>query len=203
MDHHQVEMVNDGLDALNRLKISIYDLVILDISMPGMEGLEVLKNFREAGGTASVLLLTGRNTIDDVEKGFDAGADDYLKKPFHGRELNARVKALLKRPTVVLGNVLPFAHIVLDRENYRVTSQGKEIALLPKEFTLLEFFMRHPNRVFSAEALLNRVWEADSDATEEAVTTCIKRLRQKIDVEGKPSLIRTMRGAGYKLEESQ
>jgi two-component system OmpR family response regulator len=193
--------VHDGEDALARLKVYDYDLIILDIGMPGLSGFEVLTSYRSNGGVSPVLFLTGKNTIEDVERGFAAGADDYLRKPFHGKELTARVKALLRRPQSLVGNVLGFGALSLDRENYRVTKDGAELQLLPKEFALLEFFMRHPNRVFAPEALLNRVWTAESEATVDAVTTCIKRLRQKIDDEGKQSYIRTVRGAGYRLEE--
>ncbi|HEY9776808.1 MAG TPA: response regulator transcription factor [Planktothrix sp.] len=201
LDHHNVEIVHDGEDALARLKVYDYDLIILDIGMPGLSGFEVLTSYRSNGGVSPVLFLTGKNTIEDVERGFAAGADDYLRKPFHGKELTARVKALLRRPQSLVGNVLGFGALSLDRENYRVTKDGAELQLLPKEFALLEFFMRHPNRVFAPEALLNRVWTAESEATVDAVTTCIKRLRQKIDDEGKQSYIRTVRGAGYRLEE--
>lgn len=200
VDHHNVEISNDGDDALNRLRLSEYDLIILDVGMPGKSGLEVLQEFRSRGGATPVLMLTGKNSVDDVERGFETGADDYLTKPFHGRELTARLRALLRRPGSIVGTILTVGDLVLDRENYRVARNGSPIELLPKEFDLLEFFMRNVNRVFTAEALLNRVWTADSEATTDAVTSCIKRLRKKIDVEGKPSMIRTMRGVGYKLE---
>lgn len=201
LDHHHVEVVNDGDSAVALLKASEFDLIVLDVNMPGKTGIDVLRWFRATRGKCPVLLLTGNDTIADIELGFESGADDYLKKPFHGKELTARIKALLRRPPAMLGNVLTFANLVLDRELYKVTRNGEEISLLPKEFALLEFFMRNPNRVFTAEALLNRVWHSESDATTEAVTTCIKRLRQKIDSDDVQSLIRTIRGAGYKLEE--
>ncbi|HEY9719309.1 MAG TPA: response regulator transcription factor [Trichormus sp.] len=203
LEHHNVESVHDGNDALEHLKISEYDIVVLDIGLPGISGLEVLKELRTSGSTTPVLILTGKTTVDDVEKGFEAGADDYLRKPFHGKELMARIRALLRRPQSMVGNVLTFGNLVLDRENYKVTKDGHNVNLLPKEFSLLEFFMRHPNRVFAPEALLNRVWSSDSDATIEAVTTCIKRLRQKIDTAGQASLICTVRGAGYRLQEDE
>ncbi|CAN5698796.1 response regulator transcription factor [soil metagenome] len=200
LDNHNVEMVHDGVAALERLKISEYDLVVLDLGMPAMGGMEVLSAFRAEGGLTPVLLLTGKDSIQDKESGFDAGADDYLTKPFHGKELTARIRALLRRPPSYTGTVLTFANLVLDRNGYAVTVGGQKLSLLPKEFDLLEFFMRNPNRVFAPEAILNRVWAADSEATVDAVTTCIKRLRKKIDVDSKPSLINTIRGAGYKLE---
>ncbi|MBS2002901.1 MAG: response regulator transcription factor [Cyanobacteria bacterium SZAS LIN-5] len=199
-DNHNVEMVHTGLDAIERLKISEYDLVVLDITMPLMDGMQVLSDFRASGGTTPILMLTGQDSIQDKERGFDAGADDYLTKPFHGKELTARIRALLRRPPAYTGNVLTFANLKLDKNNYAVLVDSNKVSLLPKEFDLLEFFMRNPNRVFAPETILTRVWAADSEATVEAVTTCIKRLRKKIDVEGTPSLINTIRGAGYKLE---
>jgi len=199
-DHNNIEAVHDGLHACELLKTSEYDLVVLDVCMPGMSGLDVLKKFRANQGMTPVLILTGRDSVDDVEKGFEAGADDYLRKPFHGKELASRVKALLRRPHTLVGSVLSCGDIVFDIESFRVTRNGEEISLLPKEYALLEFFMRNPNKVFTAEALLNRVWHLDSDATIDAVTTCISRLRQKIDSDPSHSLIRTMRGVGYKLE---
>jgi DNA-binding response OmpR family regulator len=203
LEHHNVEAVHDGHDTLEHLKISEYDIIVLDIGLPGISGLEVLKELRTSGSTTPVIILTGKTSVDDVEKGFEAGADDYLRKPFHGKELMARIRALLRRPQSMVVNVLTFGNLVLDRENYKVTKDGHNVNLLPKEFALLEFFMRHPNRVFAPEALLNRVWSSDSDATIEAVTTCIKRLRQKIDTQGQASFICTVRGAGYRLQEDE
>jgi DNA-binding response OmpR family regulator len=199
-DSHNVELAHDGAEALNRIKTSDYDLIILDIGMPLLSGTEVLTSLRSRGCTTPVLMLTGKDSVEDVLNGFNLGADDYLTKPFHGKVLAARVNALLRRPPAFLGDVLQFAQLTLDRRNYSVTVKTHVVSLLPKEFDLLEFFMRHPNRFFTSESLLNRVWASESDATVDAVTTCIKRLRKKIDEEGKSSLITTVRGAGYKLE---
>ncbi len=200
MEHHKVEIVTDGADAKEMLKVYDYDIVILDWELPHVSGIEILKEFRSRGKSTPVLVLTGRSAIDDKETGFDAGADDYLTKPFHGKELTARLRALLRRPEGYVGDLLKFGNLTLDHANYVVTKDGEEIRLLPKEFALLEFLMRNPNRVFAAEALLNRVWIAESEATVDALTTCIKRLRKKIDVAGQDSIIRTIHGVGYKLE---
>ena len=200
LDTHHVETVHDGQEAQSRLKADQYDLLILDVNLPGLSGLEILQNFRQAGGNTPILMLTGKDSVADKEEGLNAGADDYLTKPFHGKELVARIKALLRRPAALVTNVLKFDSLTLSRESYQVTNHGKEITLVPTEFDLLEFFMRNPNRVFAPEAILNRVWSSTSEATVEALTSCVKRLRKKIDNPGKPSLIRTIHGVGYKLQ---
>lgn len=200
LDHHATELVSDGAEALSMLKVYEYDLIVLDWELPNVSGIEILKAFRAQGGLAPVLMLTGRGTIDDKESGFDSGADDYLTKPFHGKELTARIRALLRRPEGYVGDILSCGALQLDKTNYRVTRGEEEIRLLPKEFALLEFLMRNQKRVFAPEALLNRVWATESEATVDALTTCIKRLRKKIDVDGQPSIIRTVHGVGYKLE---
>lgn len=198
-EHHLVETVPDGADGLSRLKAYDYDLVVLDWNLPKLTGPEILQEYRQGGGTAPVLMLTGKNTIVDIESGFKAGADDYLTKPFHARELTVRIAALLRRGPNYLGDVLKVGTLELDRGNYIVKRKGEEIQLLPKEFSLLEFLMRNQNRVFSSDMLLGKVWVNDSDATADALTSCMKRLRKKIDFEGEPPLIKTIHGVGYKL----
>lgn len=200
LEHHNTELVADGAEGLSRVKVYDYDLLILDWELPGAPGIEILKAYRARGGLAPVLMLTGRGSVNDKEMGLDAGADDYLTKPFHAKELTARLRALLRRPEGYLGDILKVGAISLDRTNYRVMRGTEEIKLLPKEFALLEFFMRNPNRVFAPEALLNRVWASESEATIDALTTCIKRLRKKLDVDGQESLIKTVHGVGYKIE---
>jgi DNA-binding response OmpR family regulator len=200
-EHHLVETADNGRDGLDKLAFYQYDLVILDWELPEMTGIEICKEFRSRGGTTPVLMLTGKGTINDKESGYDAGADDYLTKPFHMKELSMRLRALLRRGGATLQNdTLKFRDLELEPGSHRVTRQGKDLQLLPKEFALLEFLMRHPNQVFSAEALLSRVWASETDTTVDAVSTCIKRLRKKVDVESQTSVIKTVHGVGYKLE---
>ena len=199
-DHHLVEVVSDGNEALERLRFYKYDLIILDWMLPGMHGVDVCKTFRSTGGTTPILMLTSRRQTQDKIAGLDAGADDYLTKPFEVAEIAARVRALLRRPQAVTSNVLKIGHLELEPNSFRVTRDGEDVQLLPKEFALLEFFMRHPGQVFSAEALLDRVWSSESEASPETIRTYIKRLRQKIDNPGQPSMINTVHGVGYKLE---
>lgn len=197
-EHHTVEHLVDGQEASDHLRTFQYELVILDWSLPNLSGLDILKRFRSLGGTTPVLMLTGHDTVSEKEAGLDSGADDYLTKPFHMKELGARVRALLRRPAAVNSNVLEAGNITIDTAKYRVTVNGEPMTLVPREFQLLEFFMRHPNQVFSPEALLNRVWPSDSDATTEALRTALKRLRKKVDPDG--NLLRTVHGVGYILE---
>jgi DNA-binding response OmpR family regulator len=199
-DHHVVEVVESGEEATDRLKFYKYDIVILDWMLPGISGLDVCKNYRSAGGTTPILLLTAKKHVDEKEQGLDAGADDYLTKPFEMKELSARIRALLRRPSVFSGSILQVGFLCLEPTAFKVTRHGEEIPLLPKEFALLEFMMRHPNQVFSAEALLDRVWASDSEASPETIRTYIKRLRKKIDLEGQQSILSTVHGVGYKLE---
>ncbi|HEY9788200.1 MAG TPA: response regulator transcription factor [Candidatus Obscuribacterales bacterium] len=195
-----VDHVVSGDDALRQLSFCHYDLIILDWNIPGTDGLGVLRKFRTSGGSAPVLMLTGKREIDDKETGLDAGADDYLTKPFHMRELTARVRALLRRGATTVSKKLVARGLELDPITHQVTLNGEEIELLPKEFALLEFFMRHPKEVFSAEALLQRVWPTDSEAAPSAIRIYITRLRSKIDEKNSPSLISTIHGVGYRFD---
>lgn len=200
-DHHTVECVNLGEDAKELLKNYHYDVIILDWGLPDVTGLDICKQFRFDGGTTPVLMLTGRDTVDEKERGLDSGADDYLTKPFHMRELGARVRALLRRVGPSRSNVLIHRDIELDPSAHRVTRNNVEISLHPKEFSLLEHFLRNPTQVFSPQSLLDRVWSSESNVGPETVRTCIKRLRQKIDVDDKESIIENVYGVGYKLRE--
>ena len=200
LEHHMAELMHNGAEALESLKAFEYDLIILDLLLPGLHGIELCRRFRGSGGTTPILILTAKDAIGERAEGLDAGDDDYLTKPFHPQELLARVRALLRRPTGYLGNVMQLGKYVIDPNNHRVTKNGEHIALQPMEFALLEFFARHPNQIFSTEALLQRVWETDADVSLDAIYTCIRRLRQKLQIDGEPSLIRTVHGVGYRLE---
>jgi DNA-binding response OmpR family regulator len=202
-EHHSVVSMADGLDGLDMLKRSVYDVVVLDWQLPGMEGIEILKKFRHGGGTTPVIMLTGKAGINEKETGFNVGADDYLTKPFDIRELAARIRSLLRRPGTPVANVLKARDIELDPVKHVVTCSGKPIHISPRDFTLLEFLMRHPGEVFSVDALLNRVWNYDEDATPEALRSAIRRLRMALD-EGKDpdqSCIENIVRVGYRLRD--
>jgi DNA-binding response OmpR family regulator len=194
-----VDWVGLAGDARMHLKLYHYDLIILDVNVPDGNGVEVCRDYRGSGGVTPILMLTGRSKISDKAFGLDAGADDYLTKPFHMDELAARVRALLRRPPAIKAAVLKFGDLELNTDSRRVTRAGNEIQLLPKEFTLLAFLMQHSGQVFSAEALIERLWSTDSEASPDAIRIYITRLRNKIDIKDSPSLISTMRGVGYRL----
>lgn len=197
-DHHVVEVVHSGTDAINYLRVSNYDLIILDWMLPGQTGIEVCRFHRDRGDVTPVLMLTARSAIEDKEQGLDAGADDYLTKPFHLREFGARIRALLRRGKAV-SNVLVSGDLELDPAARRVSFGDKEIKLEPKEFNLLEFLMRNPDQVFSAEALVMRVWESSSDISPDAIRVYIRGIRKKLDEPSGKSFIVTVHGSGYKF----
>ncbi|HEY9712089.1 MAG TPA: response regulator transcription factor [Chroococcales cyanobacterium] len=200
------EPVYEGVEGLERLKLYKYDAVILDWDLPGISGPEICRRFRDDGGETPILMLTGKREIHEKTTGLDAGADDYLTKPFAMEELSARLRALLRRSGGAGGvtkSILTAGHVALDPVSRVVTSNGKELTLQPKEYSLLEFLLRHPNQPFSAEALLDRVWSSESDASPDTVRLQIMRLRNKIDIDGSESMIRTIHRVGYVLVPPQ
>jgi len=199
-ENHLVEQAEDGVEALTRMEVSKFDLIILDLMLPGMSGMEVCQRFRQKSGQTPILMLTAKDGVEDKAAGLDAGADDYLTKPFHLKELAARVRALLRRGLSRPGNTLRIRDIEIDASECRVTKNGEIVHLLPKEFRLFEFLVRHPNHVFSAEDLLASVWESDTSALLDTVRGHITRLRKKLDTENEPSIISTVYGMGYKVE---
>ncbi len=196
---YSIEAVQDGEAAKEKLRYYRYDVVIMDWNLPGANGVAVLKDFRNRGGTTPVLLLTGRTEIDDKEVGLDSGADDYLTKPFQPRELLARVRSLLRRPLEYSGTVLRVGNINIELDKQRVLRNDEEVSLLPLEYKLLEFLMRHEGKPFSAEALLERVWDSSSDSGIDAVRTCVKTLRRRIADPDGSSILHTVYGIGYKV----
>ncbi|MGH9552413.1 MAG: response regulator transcription factor [Terriglobales bacterium] len=199
-EKHTIDLVETGRDALDRLMHYDYELIVLDLGLPDIDGTTICKEMRNSGGNIPVLMLTGRADIKDKQKGFDVGADDYLTKPFDLRELSARIRSLLRRPAVFVAAVLNAGAIELDTKSQAVSVAGNAVQLLPQEYMLLEFLMRHPNELFSQEALLNRVWSSESDASIDNVRLHIARLRKKLESDGQPCGITTVHRQGYKLE---
>jgi DNA-binding response OmpR family regulator len=200
-DGYTVEVAHDGLTGWEFLRQYNYDVVILDWNLPGLSGPAMCGRYRAAGGLAPVIMLTAKSQITEKVEGFDSGVDDYLTKPFNLKELSARLRALLRRPQAVVTNVITNGYLELDVVKRRISKGGVEIHLLPRDFELLEFMMRHLDEVFSSEALLQRIWGSDAEATSDALRTSIKRLRQKLDVgdSDAQSFIENIPRVGYRL----
>lgn len=199
-EFHAVEVVHDGSEALDRLKLYHYDLVILDWQMPEMSGIEALRKFRMSGGKTSVLMLTGKTEISDKIEGLDTGADDYLTKPFRAEELAAHVRALLRRPEAFVPTSLCLGNLTLNTNNMKMTIDGKEIVLSPLEMRVMELMLKNANEVVTQNMLLERVWSSESDATPAAMYTCIKALRKKLQGDSNTPSLSTVYGVGYRLE---
>ena len=199
-EFHTLEIVTDGKEALDRLRLYHYDLAILDWQMPEYSGIEVVRQFRKNGGKAPVLMLTGMSSVTNKVDGLDSGADDYLTKPFTGTELSARVRALLRRPSESLSSTLSLGNLSLACNQKKVTIDQKEIVLSPLEMKLIEFLLSHANEVVTQETLLDRVWSSESDASSAAIYTCIKAMRKKMQGDATTPVISTVYGMGYKLE---
>ena len=199
-----VDAVYRGDDALDYFRSGEYDAVILDIMMPGMSGLEVLAKIRGEKSAVPVMLLTAKAEIEDRVAGLDAGADDYLPKPFATKEFLARVKALVRRSSgSYAGDVLTFSDLKLDRNCYELGKEELRVKLNNKEYQLAELFMLHPHYVFSTEHLMDKIWGLDSESNIDVVWTYIGALRKKMKGLGCGAEIKTVRGAGYSLEESK
>jgi DNA-binding response OmpR family regulator len=196
---YAVDVAYDGDSGLGLATTEPYDLIILDRMMPGsVDGMGILRALRESNNHIPVLLLTAKDKILDKAHGLNSGADDYLVKPFAFVELIARVRALLRRPNKSLGSTLKYHDLQLDPERMEVTRDGKTIQLTAKEFALLEYFMRNPERALSKEALMNQVWDYDSEILPNTVEVYVGYLRNKLDKPfAGPALINTKRGFGY------
>ncbi len=179
-EKHLVEQTDNGLDALNQLELCKFDIIILDLMLPGMNGMEVCRRYRQKLGYTPILMLTAKSTVEDKEAGLDAGADDYLTKPFQLKELAARVRALLRRGLGQPTNVLHIRDITIDTNECLVKKASQIVHLLPKEYRLLAFLARHPNHVFSAEELLSSVWESDTPALLDTVRGTYQKAEKKI-----------------------
>ena len=197
---YAVDVVGDGAQALARARESPPDLVVLDLMLPGLDGIEVCRRLRMTGDVP-ILMLTARETTADRVLGLDSGADDYLTKPFAYDELLARVRALLRRRQTRAADVLGYADLTLDAGTREVRRGGRPIGLTALEFALLHHFLRHPRLVLTRDQLLDAVWGARTEVTSNLVDVYVGYLRQKLEADGEPRLIQTVRGVGYTLRE--
>lgn len=197
---YAVDGVGDGREALNRIMINEYDALVLDVRLPGMSGFEVCRAMRERGLRTPILMLTARDAVTDRIEGLDAGADDYLIKPFDFGELLARLRALLRRAPELLSNEIRIADLVIDTRGQSARRAGELIRLTAKEYALLEHLARNAHSVVNRSDLVAHVWDDNHDPFSNAIEVHINRLRQKIDA-GRAPLIHTRRGAGYLLSD--
>lgn len=201
MEHYTVEVAYDGEDGLSKAEINNYDLIILDIMLPKMDGFEVCRKLREAKIETPVIMLTARNMVEDKIKGLDAGADDYLIKPFAFGELLARIRALLRREKTVKSTKLQVGDLVIDPANHEVMRNGKEVSLSSKEYRLLDYMMRRPGHVCTRTMIGEHIWGYNFTDDSNVIDVYISYLRKKIDTGFKIKLIHTVRDIGYKIED--
>ena len=180
IERNTVEVVSDGREGLERVLSCEYDAIILDIELPNVNGVEICRQFRNSGGKTPVIMLTGRSLVADKELGLDSGADDYMTKPFSVRELSARLRALARRPIELKGNKIHIGKLTLDAATHQILKNGQSLELLPIDYALLEFLMRNANQIFSAEALIEKVWHTDKLTTSVVVRGAISRVRKKL-----------------------
>ncbi len=200
-NHYAVDLAANGDDALLMALATPYDLLIMDVLLPGLNGLEVCKQLREQERAMPILLLTALGEVDHRVKGLDQGADDYLVKPFAFSELEARIRALLRRGAPIKLPTLHFMDIVLDTRTHEVRRGDRLIVLGNKEYALLEFFMRHPHQVLSRSMIAEHVWDGDTEHLSNVIDVYIRYLRRKLCDQNEPDVIYTVRGSGYQLKE--
>ncbi|HEY9775749.1 MAG TPA: response regulator transcription factor [Planktothrix sp.] len=200
LENYIFETASNGEDAHQMLESFDYDVVVLDWSLPGASGLEICQRYRSRGGSAAVIFLTGRGDVPSKSVALDAGADDYMVKPFDVRELGARVRSLLRRPRTLMSQ-LKIGNVELKPETRTLIVGAQSLVLMPRQSALLEYLMRHPNRPYNSKALLDSVWPSDAEASEETVRTCMKTLRQQLGSLDKKDFIKTLYGSGYLIED--
>jgi heavy metal response regulator len=198
-EHYAVDIAYDGETGLYMIEVNEYDLVVLDLMIPKIDGWEVLKRIRENKNNVPILILTARDSVDDIVKGLDSGCDDYLTKPFEFKEFLARIRALLRRDKTEKEPILKIADLTLSPVTHKVTRAGKEIELTSKEYALLEYFMRNPGKVLTRTMISEHVWDYHFDYMTNVIDVYVNYLRKKIDKDFEPKLIHTIRGVGYIL----
>jgi len=202
LEGYDVDLAEDGADALHRLALNAPDAIVLDVLMPRVDGLEVCRRLRQADDATPVLMLTARDAVSDRVAGLDAGADDYLVKPFALEELFARLRALLRRTTNGSATQLRFADLTMDTGTREVRRGERSIELTRTEFLLLELFLRNPRQVLTRSLIFDRVWGYDFGPTSNSLEVYVGYLRRKLEEAGEPRLIHTVRGVGYALREA-
>jgi len=202
-ERYTVDIAFDGLEGYDLASSGDYDLILLDLMLPGLDGLSICKKLRQENNHTPILMLTAKSQLEDKIIGLNCGADDYLTKPFAFEELLARIRALSRRPQKTNGKVLTVGDLTLDTVTFEAKRGGKNIQLSSKEYSLLECLLRHSNQILNKDQLIQYVWSYESDILPNTVEVYIRNLRQKIDVpfKNKPPLIKTIRGFGYKISE--
>lgn len=202
-NHYVVEVAHDGQTAIDLVGAFDYDLLLLDVMLPKMDGISVCRKLRANGYLMPILMLTAKDTTKDRVTGLDAGADDYVTKPYNLQELLARIRALLRRGQSSLAPIMEWGNLTLDPSSCEVTYQEKPLTLTPKEYRLMELFLRHGSRVLSRSTIVENLWSYEETPQEDAVKAHIKRLRQKLKNAGACSdLIETVYGLGYRLKQN-
>jgi len=200
-EHYSVDTAHDGETGLYMAEVNEYDLIVLDLMIPKIDGLEVLRKIRGNKNNVPILVLTAKDSVEDIVKGLDAGCDDYLTKPFEFIEFLARIRALLRREKIDKEPLLKIADLTLSLVTHKVTRKGKEIELTSKEYALLEYFMRNPNKVLTRTMISEHVWDYHFDSLTNVVDVYVNYLRKKIDKDFEPKLIQTIRGVGYIMKK--
>ena len=198
-EHYAVDTAYDGETGLYMADVNEYDLIVLDLMIPKIDGLEVLKRIRSNKNNVPILVLTAKDTVEDIVKGLDSGCDDYLTKPFNFVVFLARIRALLRREKIEKEPLLKIADLTLSPVTHKVTRRGKEIELTSKEYALLEYFMRSPDKVLTRTMISEHVWDYHFDSLTNVIDVYVNYLRRKIDKDFEPKLIHTIRGVGYIL----
>lgn len=202
-NNYSIDCVYDGLEALDYIETGIYDAIILDIMLPKMDGIEVLKTIRANKNNVPVILLTAKSDVEDKVKGLDSGADDYLTKPFSTKELLARIRAITRRQDTTKNNIIEFGDLKLNKLSYELSLDNNSLRLSNKEFQMMEMFINYHNTIISIEKFMDKIWGFDSDAEMNVVWTYICYLRKKLKILDSKVQIKAVRNIGYTLEYKQ